>query len=108
MTTAQLERTIAQLPADVKGQLLIRLARDLTNAWPGIERTPGVHGGDACIIRTRIPVWTIETYRRLGWDDTALLANFPTLRPADLVYAALYTQANRTEIDDAIRAQDAA
>jgi uncharacterized protein (DUF433 family) len=108
MTTAQFERTLAQLPTDVKGQMLTQLARDLTNTWPGIERTPGVQGGDACIVRTRIPVWTIETYRRLGWNDSALLANFPALRPADLIYAALYASANRAEIDDAIRAHDAA
>lgn len=25
--------------------------------WPGVEKTPGVVGGDACIRRIRIPVW---------------------------------------------------
>jgi uncharacterized protein (DUF433 family) len=35
----------------------------------GIERTPGVCGGDACIAGTRIPVWVLEGFRRLGWTE---------------------------------------
>ena len=33
---------------------------------PGIEKTPGVCGGDPCIRQTRIPVWLLEQLRRLG------------------------------------------
>ena len=78
---------------------------DLTHTWPGIEKNPQVQGGDACVIRTRIPVWTLEAYRRLGWDDVKLLAEFPTLRPADLTYAKLYAEANLEEIEQALREQ---
>ena len=80
----------------------------MTSPWPGIEKTPGVQGGDACIVRTRIPVWTLEAYRRLGWDDARLLANFPTLRTSDLECAWRYVASNQREIEQAIREQEEA
>jgi uncharacterized protein (DUF433 family) len=40
----------------------------MSELHPGVERTAGVAGGDACIERTRIPVWVLEGYRRLGVD----------------------------------------
>ena len=43
-------------------QLLARLGS-------GIESTAGVCGGDARIAGTRIPVWTLEHYRRLGLTE---------------------------------------
>jgi hypothetical protein len=33
------------------------VARDIGDAFPGIESHPTVCGGEACIVRTRIPVW---------------------------------------------------
>jgi uncharacterized protein (DUF433 family) len=77
-------------------------------AWFGIERTPGIMGGDACVTRTRIPVWLLESYRRLGWTEARLLENFPVLRAADLASAWAYNGAHRDEIEQAIREQDAA
>jgi uncharacterized protein (DUF433 family) len=59
-------------------------------------------------VRTRIPVWTLAAYRRLGWDDARILANFPTLRASDLVYAWLYVEANQAEIEAAIHAHESA
>ena len=125
-----------------------------SHSWPGIEQTPGVQGGDARIVRTRIPIWTLEAYRRLGlqerplpdpqagtpaaataptaagtrcegrvrtsgqphrclrngapWDDTHLLAGFPTLRPADPGNAWRYVAGNMRESERAIREQEAA
>jgi uncharacterized protein (DUF433 family) len=108
MTIQQVETQIEQLSRSEKAQVLQRLALDLAHAWPGVEKTPGVQGGDACIVRTRIPVWTLESYRRLGWDDDQILVNFPTLRPSDLAYAWLYVEANGSEIEAAIREQEAA
>ena len=69
-----------------------------------VEKTPGVVGGSACIVRTRIPVWLLESYRRQGVTDAAILENFPTLRRADLQSAWSYASANREEIDHAIQA----
>jgi uncharacterized protein (DUF433 family) len=48
-----------------------------------IEKTPGIVGGSACITRTRIPVWTLESYRRLGATTQQIVEAFPTLRPLD-------------------------
>ena len=108
MTIQELETQLDQLSYAEKARVFQRLALDLAHAWPGIEKTPGVQGGDACIVRTRIPVWTLEAYHRLGWDNEQILANFPTLRAPDLMYAWLYVDANREEIEQALREQEEA
>lgn len=61
----------------------------------GIEKTPDIVGGDARIAGTRIPVWSLENYRRLGLSEAQILANFPALQAADLVNAWAYVQATR-------------
>ncbi len=68
-------------------------------AWPGIEKTSGVVGGEARIVRTLIPVWVLDGYRRAGWSEAQLLDNFPTLHAADLVNAWAYADMYREEIE---------
>jgi uncharacterized protein (DUF433 family) len=102
MTLQELESSLATLSRAEKAEVLQRLAQDVANAWPGIDRRPGVAGGEDCIVRTRIPVWTLESYRRLGWSEGRILDNYPTLRAADLVNAWAYADAHRQEIDQAI------
>ena len=41
----------------------------LAGLGSGIESTPEVCGGDPRIAGTRIPVWTLEQYRRLGLTE---------------------------------------
>ena len=41
-----------------------RIVQDLGGSFPGVESTPGVCGGEPCIVRTRIPVWVLEQMRR--------------------------------------------
>ena len=53
--------------------------------------------------RTRIPVWTLKQYRRLGMTETAMLEAFSTMRAADLANAWLYVQNHRAEIDEDIQ-----
>lgn len=108
MTVRELEAQLTHLDWEEKAHVFQRLALELTHEWPGVEKTPGVQGGEACIVRTRIPIWTLEAYRRLGWDDATLLDNFPTLRPVDLFYAWLYVAGNSQEIEMVIRKQDEA
>ena len=67
--------------------------------FPGIEKTPGVCGGSACVIRTRIPVWTLVFYHKMGFSDTALLENYPSLRHQDLVSAWNYYLTHKEEIE---------
>ncbi len=68
-----------------------------------LKKKPGVCGGDACIASTRIPVWVLVNYRRLGCSDTELLKNYPTLRSSDLANAWVYAEAHPDEIETAIR-----
>ena len=39
---------------------------DFGNAFPGIERTPGVVGSEPRVAHTRVPVYILEQARRLG------------------------------------------
>jgi len=104
MSMQSIEPQISRLSRAEKAELLQRLAREVGNAWAGIENTAGVSGGEACIVRTRIPVWTLENYRRLGWTEAALLENFPSLRAIDLVNAWAYADAHAEEMDKVIHA----
>lgn len=108
MSLKDLEAELASLTKAERAQLLQRLALDFVNAWPGVEKIVGVAGGEACIVRTRIPIWTLASYRRQGWSEARVLANFPSLRAADLVNAWAYADANRVEIDRAIETNEAA
>lgn len=105
MTLKELERQIHNLTPIEKSQMMQLLFSELSNSWLGIEKTPGVVGGDACIVRTRIPVWALEQYRRLGWSEAKILENFPSLRAVDLVHAWGYADTHVAEIEQALREQ---
>lgn len=80
----------------------------MADQLPGIEFDPRVCGGSARIAGTRIPVWSLESWRRLGADDAELLRNFPSLSAADLLNAWRYVERHRAEIDQEIAANEAA
>jgi uncharacterized protein (DUF433 family) len=98
-TLHDLERQLESLSRAEKAQLLQWVARDLGDAFPGIVSTPGVCGGEACIVRTRIPVGILEQARRLGVSEADLLRSYPTLHAEDLANAWAYVRAHREEID---------
>ncbi len=108
MTFSELIAALAALSKAEKAEVVERLARETSDTWPGIEKTAGVAGGDACIVRRRISVWVLENYRRLGWTEAKILASYPTLRAADLVHAWAYVETHRQEIDEAIRENETA
>lgn len=108
MTLQELQPQLLSLSRAEKAQAVQLLAQDIANSWPGIEKNPGVVGGDACILRTRIPVWALVNYRQMGMSEAQLLDNYPTLRASDLVNAWAYADAHQEEIDQAIRENDAA
>ena len=108
MNMQQLEHQLASLSRAEKAELVQRLVREIINTWPGIEKTADAAGGEACLVRTRIPVWTLDNYRRLGWSEATILENYPALRAADLVNAWGYVDAHREEIDRAIQENEAA
>ena len=89
-----------------KAQLLQWVVNDLGDAFPGVESTPGVVGGAARIVRTRIPVWVLEQARRLGASEAHLLRAYPTLQAEDLAHAWAYVRSHRDEITQQIEANE--
>jgi uncharacterized protein (DUF433 family) len=67
-----------------------------------IQQTPGVCGGNPRIRNTRIPVWTIISFRNQGADNKELLRNYPSLTPDDLLATQTYYEQHRQEIDRVI------
>ena len=103
-----IERLLGSMTRAEKARLLQAVVRDLGDAYPGIEATPGVIGGESCIVRTRIPVWVLEQARRLGTSEADLLRCYPTLRAEDLVNAWGYARAHQDAINRQIEENEAA
>lgn len=104
----QIEQALPELSPGEKARLLQTVARQLGGAAPGVDTTPGVCGGEACIARTRIPIWLLVRARRLGVSEAALLDAYPALRAEDLVNAWAYAQLHAADIDALIDAHEAA
>jgi uncharacterized protein (DUF433 family) len=107
-TLLEVEKQVASLSPCERAELFQRVARQLAGTIPGIESTPGVCGGEACIARTRIPVWLLERARQLGSTEADLLRAYPTLRAQDLVNAWGYVQTHSEEIEQQIRENEEA
>lgn len=101
------EKLLQQLSRAEKAQLLQWIARDLGDAFPGIESASGVCGGDTVVVRTRIPVWLLEKARREGLREAEILSAYPSLRAEDLANACAYVRSHRTEIDEHLLGNDA-
>ena len=107
-THQEMEAYVAALSRAEKAQLLQWVVQDLGEAFPGVESRPGVCGGEACAVRTRIPVWLLVQARRLGTSDVDILRDYPTLRVEDLANAWAYARSHAEEIDQQIRDNEAA
>ena len=107
-THQEMEQFVAALSRVEKAQLLQWVVRDLGDAFPGVESRPGVCGGEACVVRTRIPVWLLAQARRLGTSDVDILRSYPALRAEDLANAWAYALSHADEIDRQIRDNEAA
>ena len=108
MTLKELEKQLLALTPAEKALAIQLLAKSLSNTWQGIEKTPGVCGGDARIAGTRIPVWGLVNARRLGIGEAQLLDDYPHISAADLVNAWAYADAYPDEIEEAIRKNEEA
>jgi uncharacterized protein (DUF433 family) len=102
------EKLLSGMSRGEKAQLLQWVVRYLGDAFPGIDSTPGVCGGERCIVRTRIPVWALEQARRLGISEAELLRSYPTLRAEDLSNAWAFVRLHRDAIDAQIAENEAA
>jgi uncharacterized protein (DUF433 family) len=103
-------RLLSPLPAWLRpGRSHVLLVmEDHAASSRGIERTENVCGGDACIASTRIPVWTLEQSRRLGFTEAELLTAYPSLKKSDLLAAWAYVAEHPLEIENAILDNDEA
>ena len=108
MTLKELEKQLLALTPGEKTQAIQLLVQSLSNSSLGIKKTPGVCGGDACVGNTRIQVWVLVGYRRLGCSDAELFKCYPHLTAADLVNAWAYADAYPEEIETAIRENEEA
>lgn len=95
----QIEQLLPTMSSGEKAQVARWVGNDLVNHAPGIEKTPGVCGGSACIVRTRIPVWLLVEAKNKGATEAHLLGSFPSLRAEDLTNAWAYYRGNKAEID---------
>jgi uncharacterized protein (DUF433 family) len=107
-TLQETEKLLSRMTRGEKAQVLQWVVRDLGEAFPGIESQPGISGGEACIVRTRIPVWVLVRARQLGTTEAELLRSYPTLRAEDLANAWAYYRGHRDEIDRQIRENEEA
>ena len=108
MTLKELETQLLALTLIEKAEAIQILTQTLSNGSQGITKTPGVMGGDACIAKTRLPVWLFASLRRQGTSDAELLDFYPHLSAADLVNVWAYADAHPDEIETALREQDEA
>jgi uncharacterized protein (DUF433 family) len=108
MSLHELEPQLLALSVTEKAEAIQLLLKSLRPTWAGIEKTPGVCGGDARVANTRIPIWVILQARNLGSSEAELLENYPTLTATDLTDAWAYATAHPQEIQQAIQENDAA
>ena len=73
----------------------------VTASW--ISKKPDRCGGDACVRDSRITVWGLVAYRRLGMSDGQIMQAVQGVTAADLEAAWEYAHSHGDEIDVAIR-----
>jgi len=96
------EKILSSMNRAEKAQVLQWVARDLGDAFPGIDTIPNVSGGEPCIVRTRIPVWVLVQARKLGTTESNILEAYPTLRAEDLANAWAFYRSHKNEIETQI------
>lgn len=103
MTLKELKPQLLALSDDEKVQVIQLLSQGKIIQGRGIEKTPGVCGGSACIANTRIPIWVLVDARRLGYSEADLLTSYPSLSATDLAHAWVYAEAFPEEIETEIQ-----
>jgi uncharacterized protein (DUF433 family) len=98
-TIQNVEDLFAHMTRGEKARILQWVAQDLGDAFPGIDMTPDVCGGEPCIVRTRIPVRVLIEARKQGAKDSDILQVYPILRAEDLANAWAYYRSHRDEIE---------
>jgi uncharacterized protein (DUF433 family) len=99
MITRELRQELLMLSPEEKTEIIQLL--------DGINKTPKVVGGNARIRNTRIPVWILFQSRQMGATDLEILEAYPELTQNDLTNAWFYVETFRSEIEQAISANEA-
>lgn len=108
MTLKELEPQLLALSDEEKAQVIHLLSQGRVLLGRGIEKTPGVCGGSACIAGTRLTIWGLVEARRNGYSEADLLINYPSLTATDLANAWAYAETFPDEIEAEIQDNDAA
>lgn len=101
-TVEQIQQQILALGPAERSQLAGWMASTVPlnrQVAPGIDVHPETCGGDPRIAGTRIPVWSLVAYRKLGATDQKLLDAYPFLTLANLANAWDYYEQHREEIE---------
>ncbi len=104
----QASELIGKMTRSEKALVLKWVVSDLDDSFPGIDVRPDVCGGEACIVRTRIPVWTLVQARSLGLSDADILNAYPALSAQDLAEAWAYARSHADEIRAQIESNERA
>lgn len=106
MTLKELEPQLLALSESEKIQAVQLLSQGKAILGRGIEKTPGVCGGSACIAGTRITVWGLVESKRIGYSEADLLTSYPTISATDIANAWAYAAAFSDEIEAEIKDND--
>ena len=107
MTLKELEPQLLALSDTEKAQAVQLLSQGKSSTIQGIEKTPGVCGGSACVMGTRITVWGLVESRRVGYSEADLLTSYPTISATNLANAWAYAAAFSDEIEAEIEENNA-
>jgi uncharacterized protein (DUF433 family) len=78
-----------------------RVVTTATRFKQHVTSTPGVCGGKPCVAGTRIRVSDVAALAQSGHSPDEILANFPSLKLADVHAALAHYYDNQAEIDRA-------
>lgn len=107
MTLKELKPQLLALSDNEKAQAVQLLSQGKIITIQGIEKTPGVCGGSACVAGTRITVWGLVESRRVGYSEADLLISYPTISATNLANAWAYAAAFPDEIEAEIEQNNA-
>lgn len=99
MTLKELEPQLLALSDEEKAKVIKLLTQKNVPPGRGIEKTPQICGGSACIADTRITVWGLIEAKQIGYSEADLLISYPSLSATDLVNAWAYAAAFPEEIE---------
>jgi len=74
----------------------------------GVEKTPGVCGGSACVKGTRVTVWGLVEARRPGYSEADLLMSYRSITAIDLMNSWHYAENHSEEMEMEIHYNNAA